>query len=281
MNNALYGSFLPIPSEDFFPAPKPPKGPSPGAVICLKEKIKLNAGRKRWFVEVKNEGDRPIQAGHCFAQIAIQGTDNQVGSHYPFLETNPSLVFDRLLSYGMHLDIPAGTAVRFEPGERKTVSLVQLGGKKLLSGGSGLGQGPFDEAARETRVKDAVEKAGFGHKKQDRVEEGAVPEMDREVVSCLDPEYFKNQLNGSTHRCLGRRSGIGSNWVIWTCTSKWRRTTRSTVTSASSVGVSYVAQQTLRAKLNQQARSCEKAKVRRPIDTTQTCWTWSSQTLSL
>jgi urease len=95
------------------------------------------------------------------------------------------LIFDRLLSYGTHLDIPAGTAVRFEPGERKTVSLVQVGGTKLLSGGSGLGSGPFEEAKREEVVRDKVEKGGFGHKKQETVKEGEVPEMDREVVSNL------------------------------------------------------------------------------------------------
>jgi urease len=213
VTNALYGSFLPIPSQDLFPIPEAPTGPPPGAVICLKEKIKLNVGRKRWMVEVRNEGDRPIQVSmRCgvlpLLVISFTGflllarllsslsereheesngiyvrNSPQVGSHYPFLETNASLVFDRLLSYGTHLDIPAGTAVRFEPGERKTVSLVEVGGKKLLSGGSGLGTGPFEEEARQTRVREAVEKKGFRHKKQDRVEEGVTPEMDREVVS--------------------------------------------------------------------------------------------------
>ncbi|ORY27481.1 hypothetical protein BCR39DRAFT_538206 [Naematelia encephala] len=169
LNNALYASFLPVPSEELFPLPEPPVGHLPGAVICVKEKIKLNVGRKRWLVEVKNEGDRPIQ----------------VGSHYAFLETNPSLVFDRILSYGMRLDIAAGTAVRFEPGERKTVSLVQVAGKKFLSGGSGLGAGQFDEAKRNEQVKAAVERAGFGHKKQEVVKEAPPPEMDREVYASM------------------------------------------------------------------------------------------------
>ena len=61
VNNALYGSFLPIPSEDHFPIPEPSLAPLAGEVICIKEKIKLSAGRKRWYLEVKNEGDRPIQ----------------------------------------------------------------------------------------------------------------------------------------------------------------------------------------------------------------------------
>lgn len=111
----------------------------------------------------------------------------QVGSHYPFLETNPSLVFDRILSYGTHLDIAAGTAVRFEPGERKTVSLVQAGGSKVFAGGSALASGPFDESRRESEILDAVSKGGFGHREQAKVEEGSVPEMDREVVRAHCP----------------------------------------------------------------------------------------------
>lgn len=61
VNNALYGSFLPIPSEELFPLLDPVEPHLPGAVICIKERIKLNVGRKRWMVEVRNEGDRPIQ----------------------------------------------------------------------------------------------------------------------------------------------------------------------------------------------------------------------------
>lgn len=114
-----------------------------------------------------------------------------MGSHYPFLEANPSLIFDRLLSYGTHLDIASGTAVRFEPGERKTVSLVEYGGTKMLSGGSALGAGPFDEGARNTRVKEMVEKHKFGHKKQEKVEFSKVSEMDREVVSKVDIKVRK------------------------------------------------------------------------------------------
>jgi urease len=181
--NAFYGSFLPIPSEEAFPIPEPPKGYLAGAVICQKGKIQFNVGRKRWAVEVKNAGDRPIQVGHY--SVSISHADCKVGSHYPFLETNPSLIFDRMLSYGTHLDIASGTAVRFEPGERKTVSLVQYGGKMLLSGGNGLGTGAFDESLRETTIKGMVEKHKFGHKKQDKVSEGAMAEMDREVVSYL------------------------------------------------------------------------------------------------
>ncbi|KAK6907123.1 urease [Kwoniella mangroviensis CBS 8507] len=171
LNNALYGSFLPIPSSSSFPLPDPlpPNKHLAGSVICLKSKIPLNVNRRRFYLEVSNLGDRPIQ----------------VGSHYPFLEVNPYLQFDRLLSYGYRLDIAAGTAVRFEPGEKKTVGMVELGGKKILYGGSGLGAGEFDEGNRETTVKEKVEQGGFRHKKQEELKEAKVVEMDREVYASM------------------------------------------------------------------------------------------------
>jgi urease beta subunit len=91
-------------------------------------------------LSVTNQGDRPIQ----------------VGSHYHFIETNGSLEFDRALAYGMRLDIPAGTAVRFEPGETKTVQLVSIGGNRVIRGGNNLADGPVtDEGKKEAlqRVK--------------------------------------------------------------------------------------------------------------------------------
>jgi urease len=75
---------------------------------------------------VANRGDRPIQ----------------VGSHYHFIETNSALDFDRAAAYGMRLDIPAGTAVRFEPGETKTVRLVPIAGRRVIQGGNGWAAGP-------------------------------------------------------------------------------------------------------------------------------------------
>jgi urease len=120
------------------------------------------------------------------------------------------LIFDRLLSYGTHLDIAAGTAVRFEPGERKTVSLVEYGGKKLLSGGNGLGSGPFDESARNTTIKDMVEKHKFGHKKQEQVQEGTMAEMDPEVVS----QASKTSAYNSMPPCSVQPLVTGSNWQI-------------------------------------------------------------------
>jgi urease len=167
---ALYGSFLPVPKEDKFPIREQPgKNELAGAIICGKDKIRLNPGRKRYHVEVKNLGDRPIQ----------------VGSHYNFLEVNAALLFDRELAYGKHLDIAAGTAVRFEPGERKTVQLVEIGGHKNISGGHGLCPGPLDESKRHTVVPQRVRELDFAHKKQETVEEAPVPEMDREVVSWM------------------------------------------------------------------------------------------------
>ena len=107
---ALYGSFLPVPALSAFgdPAARPDEPLVPGAVTVMPGELELNAGRATLAITVTNTGDRPIQ----------------VGSHYPFAETNAALAFDRAAAAGMRLDIPAGTAVRFEPGERRTVALV-------------------------------------------------------------------------------------------------------------------------------------------------------------
>src|SRR5207245_11111133 len=107
---ALHGSFLPVPDRAKFA--RPAGGRPPGEVIAEPGEIVLNQGRESVALAVTNLGDRPIQ----------------VGSHYHFFETNRALSFDRGKAYGMRLDIPAGNAVRFEPGERKTVQLVALAG---------------------------------------------------------------------------------------------------------------------------------------------------------
>ncbi len=85
---------------------------TPGEVLVKPGEIVLNEGRRTLTITVQNKGDRPIQ----------------VGSHYPFAETNRALVFDRAAAKEMRLDIPAGTAVRFEPGEEKTIHLVAVAG---------------------------------------------------------------------------------------------------------------------------------------------------------
>jgi urease subunit beta len=90
----------------------------PGEYFIKDGEITLNAGRKTVTLTVSNSGDRPIQ----------------VGSHYHFFETNPALKFDRAKARGMRLDIAAGTAVRFEPGQTREVTLVALAGKRLVYG---------------------------------------------------------------------------------------------------------------------------------------------------
>jgi urease subunit gamma/beta len=115
---ALYGSFLPVPDRARFAEPPRPLGA--GALHVGTDAIVLNAGRPTLELAVTNTGDRPIQ----------------VGSHYPFAETNRALAFDRAGAAGMRLDIPAGAAVRFEPGEQKTIRLVQTRSAQLISEGA-------------------------------------------------------------------------------------------------------------------------------------------------
>ena len=86
-----------------------------GEIIPADREIVLNEGKKTTKILVANKGDRPVQ----------------VGSHFHFFEVNKFLSFNRQESYGMHLDIPSGTSIRFEPGEEKTVQLVAFGGRKL------------------------------------------------------------------------------------------------------------------------------------------------------
>jgi urease subunit gamma/beta len=114
---ALYGSFLPVPKTR--PAATAADG-VPGEITCPPGEITANEGRRVARLSVTNRGDRPIQ----------------VGSHYHFIETNRALDFDRRAAYGMRLDIPAGTAVRFEPGETRTVALVAIAGRAIIRGGN-------------------------------------------------------------------------------------------------------------------------------------------------
>jgi len=93
----------------------------PGEMLIEPGEIALNTGMRTAVVQVANSGDRPIQ----------------VGSHFHFFETNPALQFDRDSSYGMRLNIAAGTAVRFEPGQQRTVELVALGGNRIVYGFNG------------------------------------------------------------------------------------------------------------------------------------------------
>ncbi len=141
---ALYGSFLPVPDAARFTLPH--EEPLPGEIVTEGKDLLLNEGRETLDLEVANQGDRPIQ----------------VGSHYPFHETNRALSFDRTRAYGMRLDIPAGTAVRFEPGERKLVHLVALAGARVVRGGNALASGPVTDEGR-ARVAEAARAQGFAH----------------------------------------------------------------------------------------------------------------------
>lgn len=125
---ALYGSFIPVPAGDAsLGAPVVDLDhAAPGRIISSDGDIELNARRTTIELAVTNRGDRPIQ----------------VGSHYHFVETNRALSFDRAAAYGMRLDIPAGTAVRFEPGDTKTVTLVAIAGARVIRGGNGWVSGP-------------------------------------------------------------------------------------------------------------------------------------------
>ncbi len=103
----------------------------PGEIMTRAGDITLNAGRETVTLTVANTGDRPIQ----------------VGSHYHFFETNPALKFDRAKARGMRLDIAAGTAVRFEPGQSREVTLVALAGKQTIYGFRQEVMGPLKKAA--------------------------------------------------------------------------------------------------------------------------------------
>jgi urease subunit gamma/beta len=117
---ALYGSFLPVPKAGLTAGTTTVNANTPGEILCAPGEITANEGRDTVKIAVTNRGDRPIQ----------------VGSHYHFVETNRALDFDRKEAYGMRLDIPAGTAVRFEPGETRTVALVAIAGRRVIRGGN-------------------------------------------------------------------------------------------------------------------------------------------------
>ena len=115
----------------------------PGEYILSNESIIANVGKPTTTISVRNTGDRPIQ----------------IGSHTHFFEVNKALEFQRKQSYGCHLNIPAGTSVRFEPGETKEIELTEFSGKKIVYGFSGLVNGNLAEKQEEA-FKKAIEK-GF------------------------------------------------------------------------------------------------------------------------
>ena len=120
-------------------------GLTPGEVIPGAEPLTLNVGRPTLTLTVLNTGDRPVQ----------------VGSHYHFFEVNRALRFDRQAAFGFRLDIPAGTAVRFEPGEEKEVTLTTFGGQRTVIGLNGLTEGELDAHEIRQRALQAARQRGF------------------------------------------------------------------------------------------------------------------------
>jgi len=117
----------------------------PGELLARGDDVTINADRETAAVTVSNTGDRPVQ----------------VGSHFHFFEANAALAFDREAAFGMRLDVPAGTAVRFEPGDERAVDLVAIGGERIVSGMNSLTDGPLDEETKAAAVERARD-AGFG-----------------------------------------------------------------------------------------------------------------------
>ena len=118
----------------------------PGEYILRAEPVEANVGRETVEIDVANHGDRPIQ----------------VGSHFHFFEVNKALVFARRLAFGKRLNIPAGTAVRFEPGDRKRVTLVAFAGGQEVYGLNSLSQGAVTATAVDAAMQRALAQ-GFGN----------------------------------------------------------------------------------------------------------------------
>jgi urease beta subunit len=116
-----------------------------GGYLHPTEQIEINPGRPVTTLPVANLGDRPVQ----------------VGSHFHFAEANRALRFDRLAAFGQRLDIPAGTAARFEPGEKREVHLVPFGGRRWIVAFNGLVGGSLDEPGARERFAEALKAAGF------------------------------------------------------------------------------------------------------------------------
>ncbi len=115
----------------------------PGETLIGDEPVTINADRETTTVTVENTGDRPVQ----------------VGSHFHFFEANPALAFDREAAYGFRLDVPAGTAIRFEPGTERDVDLVAIGGDRIVHGMGGLVGGELDdEDVRERALERAADR---------------------------------------------------------------------------------------------------------------------------
>ncbi|GAM84854.1 hypothetical protein ANO11243_028560 [Dothideomycetidae sp. 11243] len=191
---ALYGSFLPIPDENTFTladASEYEPQRQPGAVVAVKDgRITLNPGRKRIKLKVVSKGDRPIQ----------------VGSHYHFVESNPLLNFDRIRALGYRLDIAAGTSIRFEPGDTKTVTLVEIGGNKVINGGNDLANGPLSQAVDQTAFLQRLQAHGFSHTAADPAGDSA--HID---ITSIEREAYVNMYGPTTGDLV--RLGATDLWI--------------------------------------------------------------------
>lgn len=137
---ALHGSFLPVPDALLF---ADEEDETAGAITAAEGMLTLNEGRASATINVTNTDERPIQ----------------VGSHFHFVEANPRLKFDRDAAYGKRLDIPAGTAIRFEPGETKDVTLVEIAGNKVIRGGNNLADGQVGASNKKVTLTRIGERA--------------------------------------------------------------------------------------------------------------------------
>jgi len=182
---ALEGSFLPVPDVKVFRSGgregEEEEEIVPGQVMVSSTlpSIEINSSTKE-----EEEGSSSSIYGPHLIELAVTNTGDrpiQVGSHYPFLETNAALVFDRKLSLGRRLNVPSGASVRFEPGERKTVTLVSLGGRRNVACGNGLTGGVADASEWDEIEKRMEAKGGFGNAPSE--ESAEVPEGKPYVLS--------------------------------------------------------------------------------------------------
>ncbi|KAG2406868.1 Urease protein [Vigna angularis] len=171
---ALFGSFLPVPSLDKFTENEEDHR-IPGQIIFRGENLILNPGRRAIILRVVNKGNRPIQ----------------VGSHYHFIEVNPDLIFDRRKAYGMRLNIAAGNATRFEPGECKSVVLVSIGGSKIIRGGNNIADGRGNDS-NCIAAMEAVTTRGFKHVEEENAREGITGE-DYSLTTVILREEYANK----------------------------------------------------------------------------------------
>ncbi|XP_013379663.1 uncharacterized protein LOC106151113 isoform X1 [Lingula anatina] len=198
---ALYGSFLPVPSLDKFTTQEDevvnaktdaPMTVIPGEVLAESEAVVINSGRRQTSLTVTSLCDRPIQ----------------IGSHYHFLEASKYLRFDREAAYGMRLNIAAGTAIRFEPGESKDVCLVEIAGNRVVRGGNGLGSG-LVEPENLPEVMKRVHSQGFNHVDQPSAKKSKVPPAEGSPVSI--PRQLYTAIYGPTR---GDKVRLGDTSLI-------------------------------------------------------------------